>query len=121
MNKRYGSDLTEDAVNLSVIRPAPISLSAAEIGTASTPAEVDHPIPVEAWVRFPEAAIHVRGKAVAWSDRAVWVEFTLHDGSTHRVWVWASAVDRIDGRSRRNANRRNDPSYGDATDRGRSG
>ncbi|MBT2519100.1 hypothetical protein J7E29_16785 [Streptomyces sp. ISL-90] len=120
MNKRYGSDLTEDAVNLSVIRPAPISLSVAEIGTPNVPAEVDHPIPVEAWVRFPEAAIHVRGEAVAWSDRAVWVEFTLHDGSTHRAWVWASAVDRIDGRRGSNANRRNDPSNGDATDRGRS-
>lgn len=119
MNKRYGSDLTEDAINLSVIRPAPISLSAAEIGTPSAPAEVDQPIQVEAWVRFPEAAIHVRGKAVAWSDRAVWVEFTLHDGSTHRAWVWASAVDRIDGRSGRNANHRDDPINRDPADRSR--
>lgn len=96
-NKRYGSDLTWEGVNQALVRAAPISLSPAEIGEDGVPPEVENPIPVEAWVRFPETAIHVRGRAVAWSDRAVWVEFKMHDGSMHRAWVWASAVERIRG------------------------
>jgi hypothetical protein len=91
-NRRYGSDLTEGAVNDAVIRPAPISLSERERGDAVT--EAPEPVDVRAWVRFPEAPIRVEGRAVAWTDRAVWVEFTMRDGSTRRAWVWASAVDR---------------------------
>lgn len=92
-NRRYGSDLTDAAVNEVLIRPAPLSLSPEEVGAANVP-EALEPIEVEAWVHFPEAAVRVRGRAVAWNSRAVWVEFTLRDGSTHRAWVWASAVTR---------------------------
>ncbi len=92
-NRRYGSDLTDAAVDEAIIRPRPVSLSPAEVGAAKVP-EAPEAIPVEAWVRFPESAIRVRGRAVAWTDRAVWIEFTLRDGSTHRAWVWASAVTR---------------------------
>jgi len=94
-NRRYGSDVTDRTVNEFLIRPAPISLTAREIGAEPTEvAEVETPIPVLAWVRFPETAIHVEARAIAWTDRAVWVEFALRDGSTRRAWVWASAVDR---------------------------
>lgn len=92
-NRRYGSDLTDAAIDEVVIRPRPVSLSAAEVGAAKVP-EAPEPVPVDAWVRFPESAIRVHGRAVAWTDRAVWVEFQLRDGSTHRAWVWASAVTR---------------------------
>jgi hypothetical protein len=92
-NRRYGSDVTDKTVNEAIIRPAPISLSPREIG-AERVEEVAEPIDVRAWVRFPEAPLRVEGRAVAWTDRAVWVEFTLRDGSTRRAWVWASAVDR---------------------------
>lgn len=92
-NHRYGSDLTDAAVNEALIRPRPVSLSPAEVGAERVP-EAPECIPVEAWVRFPESAIRVQGRAVAWTARAVWVEFTLRDGSTHRAWVWASAVTR---------------------------
>lgn len=91
-NKRYGSDLTQNALTEAVLRPRPISLSEREVGKEITPAE--SPVPVEAWVRFPESAVRLKGHAVAWTKRAVWVEFTLRDGSTTRAWVWASAVDR---------------------------
>jgi hypothetical protein len=91
-NRRYGSDLTDSAINEAVTRPTPISLSPAEIGGHVTDA-VDG-LPVTAWVRFPETPIQVEGKAVAWTDRAVWVEFTMHNGRTLRAWVWASAVKR---------------------------
>jgi hypothetical protein len=52
------------------------------------------PVAVEAWVRFPEHPIKVDGRAVAWTRRAVWVEFTMFSGATFRAWVWASAVER---------------------------
>ncbi|MGO7983762.1 hypothetical protein ACC691_38625, partial [Rhizobium johnstonii] len=37
----------------------------------------------------------VRGRAVAWTDKAVWVEFEMRGGARRRAWVWASAVDRV--------------------------
>lgn len=83
-----------DVINEVVIRPAPITLSDRERGFKEFPPEAPAPIEVEAWVRFPETAIKVQGRAVAWTDRVVWVEFTLRSGVTHRVWVWASAVAR---------------------------
>ena len=92
-NRRYGSDLTWDAVNEAATRPRPLSLSEEELGD-QTITKAETPIVVEAWVRFPEQAIRVRGTAVAWTARAVWVEFSMRDGSTKRAWVWASAVDR---------------------------
>jgi len=45
-------------------------------------------------VGFPEQPIRVQGRVVAWTNRAVWVEFTMRNGATLRAWVWASAVDR---------------------------
>ena len=93
-NKRYGSDLSWASVNESIIRPLPISLSKYELGEdAVTPAEGE-PVEVQAWVRFPEQPIKVQGHAVAWTRRAVWVEFTMLSGATYRAWVWASAVER---------------------------
>lgn len=92
-NRRYGSDLTDAALNESLTRPRPISLSTLELGQ-EPPKEAPEPIAVEAWVRFPEQAIRVQGRAVAWTSRAVWVEFTMRSGATYRAWVWASAVER---------------------------
>jgi hypothetical protein len=40
--------------------------------------------------------VQVRARAVAWTDRAGWIEFTTHPGATHRAWVWASAVSRAE-------------------------
>lgn len=93
-NSRYGSDLTDAAWNEMLTRPKPVSLSDAELGDD----EVKSPetgIPVEAWVRFPESPVKVRGRAVAWTRRAVKVEWKMRDGSVKRAWVWASAVSRI--------------------------
>lgn len=92
-NTRYGSDLTDATVNEAVTRPMPISLSKHELGTEPV-TTADDPPAVEAWVRFPEQPIRVQGRAVAWTNRAVWVEFTMRNGATMRAWVWASAVDR---------------------------
>ena len=88
---------SDEALNEMLTRPRPISLSKDELGTAE-PREAVEPVPVEAWVRFPESPIRVSGQALAWTDKAVLVEFQLRSGATHRAWVWASAVER---RSRR--------------------
>ena len=72
-----------------VVRP--YSLTPAELGglPAATAGEPTH---VLAWVRYPATADHVRGLALAWTPRAVYVEW--EDRGTHRAWVWASAVER---------------------------
>ena len=95
-NRRYGFQQTDPALNDLLTRPKPISLSSTELGTdpAGVP-ETSEVVKVIAWVRYPETAVQVRGRAVAWTDRAVWVEFTTHAGATHRAWVWASAVSRL--------------------------
>ena len=91
-NSRHGSDLSQAAVNDAITRPRPISLTRAEIGDAVT--EAREPVDVESWVRYPETTVRVRGQAVAWTSKAVCVEFTTHSGATLRVWVYANAVER---------------------------
>ena len=92
-NRRYGSDVTDSAVTEAVLRPRPISLSPEEIGATTVP-PAGAPVDVDAWVRFPETAVRVHGRAIAWTDRAVQVEFELRDGAPRVAWVWASAVTR---------------------------
>jgi hypothetical protein len=72
-----------------VVRP--YSLTAAELG--GLPAVLASTrTPVRVWVRYPASAEQVHGMALAWTPRAVYVEWEA-DG-THRAWVWASAVER---------------------------
>ncbi len=92
-NVRYGSDVQQDTLNEFLLRPHPISLTPEEVGQRDVP-ETAEPIDVDAWVRFSEASIRVRGRAIAWTDRAVLVEFELRNAGPRRAWVWASAVDR---------------------------
>ncbi|MWB99425.1 hypothetical protein [Agromyces seonyuensis] len=91
-NRRYGSDNDTSSLNEVLIKPVPISLSDDERGMDVTRPEKG--IPVHAWVRFPETPIRVSGEAIAWTGRAVLVEFKLRGGATRRAWVWANAVDR---------------------------
>lgn len=93
-NSRYGSDLTEGALNDALTRPQPISLSAAELGTDAVK-EARESVAVDAWVRFPESPIQVRARAIAWTRRAVRIEWESRDGAVRRAWVWASAVKRV--------------------------
>lgn len=69
----------------------PSSLTPLELGglPAAMAGESTH---VLAWVRYPAIANHVRALALAWTPRAVYVEW--EDRGTHRAWVWASAVER---------------------------
>ena len=69
--------------------PRPFSLTPGELG--ELPVTVAKaPTPVLA-LRYPAIATRVQGRAVAWTQRAVYVEW--EDRGTHRAWVWASAVE----------------------------
>lgn len=102
-NKRYPSSPhpvpSVQANNLKQVEPdygpeftsKPFSLTAEELGRLPVTMATE-PIPVLAWVRSPAMPTHVQGRALAWTPRAVYVEWE-HRG-THRAWVWASAVER---------------------------
>lgn len=98
-NRRYPSRVAEDIsrrIEQVVTRPEPITLSDAELGKPhSTVTPAPTPIPVKAWVRFPETPVRVTGRALAWTDRAALVEWETGDRRTVRAWVWASAVERV--------------------------
>lgn len=98
-NRRYPSRVAEDIgrrIEQVVTRPEPISLSDAELDKPhSKVTAAATPIPVRAWVRFPETPIRATARAIAWTERAVLVEWDTADGHTVRAWVWASAVERI--------------------------
>ncbi|MEK6310997.1 MAG: hypothetical protein V4737_10965 [Curtobacterium sp.] len=90
-NKRYGSDLSDSALNEFLIRPRPLSLQPDELqGQPVT--EADGSDEVDAWVRYPESPVRVRGRVIAYTSQAIRVEFEQRDGATHRVWVWRGAV-----------------------------
>jgi len=54
-------------------------------------------MPVTAWARYGngETAVRVEGQAVAWTARAVAVEWKTPAGAVHRAWVSASAVSGV--------------------------
>jgi hypothetical protein len=68
----------------------PISLSMDEL--MGLPVTVpDEPRAVLAWIRFPAIAQRVHGRALAWTPKAVYLEW--EDRGIHRCWVWANAVE----------------------------
>ena len=71
--------------------PRPFSLTPDELAELPVTVAKD-PTQVVAWVRYPAVAERVRGVALAWTQRAVYVEWEAR--GIHRVWVWASAVER---------------------------
>lgn len=95
-NKRYPGHGIERAIDYSMVRPEPIGLTEQELDLEHNPARRPRePIEVKAWVRYREVSIQPRGRAIAFTDKAVLVEYEEHGGRTMRVWVWASSVDRV--------------------------
>jgi hypothetical protein len=72
-----------------VVRPQ--SLTANELGWLPVKMAPE-PMHVRVWVRYGDIAEQVHGLALAWTPRAVYVEW--EDRGIHRIWVWASAVER---------------------------
>ena len=71
--------------------PPPISLTDAELGRLLATMATE-PVDVFVWVRYPAVPVNVQARALAWTIRAVYVEWE-HRG-IHRAWVWANAVQR---------------------------
>ncbi len=98
-NRRYADyydrKMTQRITEL-VIRAEPISLTDAELDVEADPIvePTDEPPQVRSWVRYPEASARVEGRAIAWTKRAVRVEWKASDGTVKRAWVWAGAVER---------------------------
>lgn len=78
-----------------VTRPRPISLTADELDLENHPVvQAREPIPVQAWVRFYESTVRPDAEAIAWTDKAVQIRWSGHQGATYTAWVWASAVEK---------------------------
>ena len=64
-NRRYGFQQVDPAIKDLITRPRPISLTSAEVGADTTYIlEAKDPPKVIAWVRYPEAAVQVKARAV---------------------------------------------------------
>ena len=73
---------------------APLSLTDAELDLKVQPlTKTPIPQPVRAWVRYGDTALQVDGRVVAWTPRAVAVEWKTPAGDIHRAWLWSSAVE----------------------------
>ena len=97
-NKRY-SDSIDRRMNSRIAEREveglkPFTLTPDELELATEPlTRTPVPKPVRAWIRFGSHAIKVDAEAVAWTNRAVAIRWTMPSGAQHRAWVWASAVE----------------------------
>ncbi len=98
-NRRYADRLDRQMATRAqqvASAPRPVGLSPTEVDLATHPARSHStPIPIRAWVHFTAAPAQLEGVAVEWTDTAVHVEIVDTAGRRHRLWVWASAVERI--------------------------
>ncbi|WIB25445.1 hypothetical protein [Curtobacterium sp. MCSS17_015] len=54
------------------------------------------PDPVYAWLQFPDRILEVEAHVIAWTDRAVLVEWGFGQ-ATESAWVWRDAVRPLSG------------------------
>lgn len=74
----------------------PLSLTTAELELDVEPlTKTPKPMPVKAWVRYPDAPLLVDATVVAWTSRAVAITWDGPDNSRSRAWVWSDAVRRV--------------------------
>ena len=93
-NRRYAEsvDRRMDA-NIIMRSGAPQSLTDAELElTVQSIIRSPQPVTCRAWVRYPEGPVKVDARAVAWTPQAVAIEWDAPGPTTHRAWVWVSAV-----------------------------
>lgn len=57
---------------------------------------VDLPVPdpVLAWLQFPDRILEVEARVIAWTDRAVLVEWGFSQAA-ECAWVWRDAVSPV--------------------------
>lgn len=91
---RYDNGRMDTAIDAIITRPVPVSLTDEELDLEHhRVTEASRPVPVRAWVRFHEATVRPRAEAIAWTDKAVKIRWTTHQGARMTAWVWASAVE----------------------------
>jgi len=100
-SKRYAEQVDrrmgERADEAAIRGEPPTSLTAAELELDSLPlTKTPKPQQVRAWVRYGTVALKVSARAVAWTPRAVALEWDSPSGKVDRAWVWASAVEAIE-------------------------
>jgi len=94
----YDRRMGEKILERVMAESAPSSLKDEELELDVQPlTKPPRAMPVTAWVRYGggETAVRVEGQAVAWTARAVAVEWKTSGGKVHRAWVWASAVSGV--------------------------
>ena len=97
-NKRYPEAAErhrqERSVAAVMAGTAPLTLTDDELDLKRQPL-TKTPVPqsVRAWVRYGDTALQVDGRVVAWTPRAVAVEWKTPSGDVHRAWLWSSAVE----------------------------
>jgi hypothetical protein len=99
-NRRYANRVDQQMATRAqqvASAPHPVGLSPIEVDLATQPVRSPStPIPIRAWVHFTPQPAQLQGVAVEWTDTAVNVELVDAAGRSHRLWVWASAVERVD-------------------------
>jgi hypothetical protein len=98
-NRRYAHRVDDQNANRAQqvsSAPRPVGLSPVEVDLAASPARAaSAPIPIRAWVQFSPAPAQLNGVALEWNEDAVHIEVVDAAGRTHKLWVWASAVQRL--------------------------
>jgi hypothetical protein len=99
-NRRYADSVDKQMATRAqqvASAPRPVGLSPTEVDLAAQPVRSHStPVPIRAWVHFTAAPAQLEGFAVEWTETAVHVELVDTAGRQHRLWLWASAVERID-------------------------
>lgn len=92
----YDRAMSERILQQVVAGTTPLSLTDDELELDVQPlTKPPRAVPVTAWVRYRDTAVKVDGRAVAWTARAVAVQWKTASGEVHRAWVWASAVSGV--------------------------
>jgi hypothetical protein len=94
-NRRHGESVARSKANSrsAVAALRPVSLGVDQLGDEPV-VRARGPVPVSAWVTLGTTLVKVEGFAVAWTSRAVEVQWPT-DADTRSAWVWASACERL--------------------------
>lgn len=65
-----------------------------ELARGGPEVDLHAPDPVLAWVQFPDRILEVEARALAYTERAVLVEWGFGQGAD-TAWVWRDAVCRV--------------------------
>ena len=99
-NKRYADAINKRSelrqLERAMSQERPQTLTQSELELDDNPVTTTRkPVAVRVWVRYPAVVSKINARAIAWTARAVKVEWDTPTGQVHTAWVWASAVDRL--------------------------